>query len=158
MSTLNRIITRTYVARSDRDACLDIWYRASCAAHPFLGADAIADDLPVVRDVYFPNAAVTIAEIDDVIVGFVALLDRHIGGLFVAPDRQRCGVGQVLVGEAARQVGELTVEVYERNQRAAAFYEACGFRRTGRRASDDQGRPHALIAMARPAFAADQTC
>lgn len=144
---------RPYRADADLEPCLAIWRAASEAGHPFLGAGALDDDEPLVRDVYMPAAEVWVADAGGP-VGFIALLDGFVGGLFVAPGRHGEGIGRALVEHAAALRGALTVDVYEENVAAQRFYRRAGFVETGRRAEDDRGRPHALVSMRRTAVAA----
>ncbi|TVR07712.1 MAG: GNAT family N-acetyltransferase [Salinarimonadaceae bacterium] len=143
-------ILRPY-SPDDAPACLAIWRRASEAGHPFLTSEDLDADAALVRDVYLPAAAITVAEFAGRPAGFVALLDRLIGGLFVDPDHHRRGIGAALVaslGDAA-----LDVEVYARNNPARAFYAAQGFRETSCRLVDDRGRDEPLVCMTRAARA-----
>jgi putative acetyltransferase len=149
---------RPYDPVHDLAACLAIWEAASRGAHGFLGDAAIENDRDLVRDVYMPHAAVTVAETGGNIAGFIALIAgteedgapvaRHVGGLFVSPAVQGVGIGRRLV-EAVADGGPLTVEVYAANHGARAFYRRLRFRETGRRPLDDRGRPHLLIALRR---------
>ncbi|HYE49053.1 MAG TPA: GNAT family N-acetyltransferase [Azospirillaceae bacterium] len=131
---------------SDHAACLDVWLRASRVGHPFLTDQDLAGQWKLVRDVYLPNAETWVAVAAGCIVGFIGLLDRHIGGLFVDPRHHGMGVGRRLVAHAARLKGPLTVQVYEAN-RAVGFYLRCGFRITGRQERDDEGRALPLLAL-----------
>lgn len=79
--------------------------------------------------------------------GFIALIGKHIGGLFVDPAAQRCGVGRALVEHAAGRLGTLTVDVYERIATAIAFYRGCGFVPVDRRERDEEGRDFALLTL-----------
>ncbi len=78
------------------------------------------------------------------------MIDDFIGGLFVHPTRHRQGIGRLLVAAASQQVGPLGVEVYAANAEALRFYETLHFMQTATRASDDQGRPHALVRLEQP--------
>ncbi len=80
-------------------------------------------------------------------MGFVGLVGNHVGGLFVAPEAHRRGVGRELVSHAHRRLGELSVEVYERNRAALAFYRGLGFEQVARKETDDEGRPFALLRL-----------
>ncbi|GGK46063.1 GNAT family N-acetyltransferase [Salinarimonas ramus] len=142
---------RPYDAARDLERCLAIWRAASEVGHPFLGREALDADADLVRDVYMPRAETYVAEEDGRVVGFVALLDAFVGGLFVDPAAHGRGVGAALVAHAARKQGLLEVEVYAQNAGARAFYTRVGFVETQRRDEDDQGRPHALVRMTRPA-------
>lgn len=145
---------RDYAAPRDLERCMAIWEAASAEAHGFLGREALEADRAIVRALYMPKAEILVAGTGLRVVGFLALVeDGHVGGLFVMPGAQGCGIGRCLVEAAAERRGALTVEVYAANAGARGFYGAMGFRATGSRAEDDQGRPHPLIAMWRPAGA-----
>jgi GNAT superfamily N-acetyltransferase len=81
---------------------------------------------------------VFVAESDDVIVGFAAVLPRPDGNaeldaLFVEPTLWRGGVGRLLVdrcADVARGRGSRVLHVVG-NPHAAGFYVACGFQTTG---------------------------
>jgi ribosomal protein S18 acetylase RimI-like enzyme len=132
---------------ADLEDCMRIWTAASLAGHPFLSPDDIASDEPLVRETYMPMAQITVALHGRHVVGFIAMVGDFIGALFVSPDHHRLGIGRVLVGFEAERRAAMSVEVYEDNATARAFYEALGFSRTGRRDRDDRGRAYALVQM-----------
>jgi putative acetyltransferase len=131
---------------ADFEAMARIWLEACRVGHPFLGETVLKAQLITVRDVYFPQAKNWVAE-DVAVIGFIGMLGSHIGGLFVNPNAHQRGVGRRLVQHAAERLGNLSVEVYEQNQRAVAFYQKCGFVLIGRKERDDEGRPFALLQM-----------
>lgn len=99
-------------------------YRQAIEAHP----DAIDLQLTQVQ-----KGDVFVAEVDGEISGFAALLleqdKAELDGLFVAPERQRAGIGTALVEAAtheARRRGLSLVTVVA-SPAARAFYERCGF-------------------------------
>jgi regulation of enolase protein 1 (concanavalin A-like superfamily)/GNAT superfamily N-acetyltransferase len=141
---------RPFDTARDLDRCLAIWRAASEVGHPFLDAATLDADATIVRTRYMPAAAITVAESAGRVVGFVALLGDHVGGLFVDPAAHRAGAGRALVADALARMGRLTVEVYAANTGARAFYAACGFTETGGRAMDDLGRALPLVRMAAP--------
>lgn len=143
------LVLRPYADR-DRDACLGIWRAASEAGHPFLARKDLDADQALVRDAYLAQADITLACDGTGPVGFIALIDSFIGGLFVLPDRHRQGVGRLLLTAAGRKAGPLSVEVYAANTKARRFYESLGFVQTAERATDDRGRPHALVRLEQP--------
>lgn len=112
----------------ERDALEDLQRRASLAneehreallAHP----DAI--ELPAGQ---IARGEVFVAEEDNRVAGFVALLGGEIDGLFVEPELWGRGIGRALVEAAvheARRQG-LSVTVIA-NPAARGFYEKCGF-------------------------------
>jgi putative acetyltransferase len=149
---------RPYAA-ADRDEVLALWRSASAVGHPFLGEADLAAQRLLVAEVYLPLAETWVAvegeeEGRGSVVGFVGLVDgpggggRHVGGLFVAPDRHGRGIGRSLLEHALLLKGPpLTLEVYEANAAAVAFYARGGFAVVGRKKTDDQGRPLPLLTM-----------
>jgi putative acetyltransferase len=136
-------VLRRY-APADRDAALAIWREASRIAHPFIEGEGTGERL---RNIYLPEAETWVAEEDGEVVGFIGLIGSEIGGLFVAPGRQGGGLGRRLVRHAADIKGALTLEVFERNAAARAFYARLGFVEAGRR--DDPETGHVLVRMSR---------
>lgn len=127
---------------------LDIWYQASRQGHPFLTSDQIDQQYQLVRYQYMPAADLWAADTaDGVTVGFIALLDSLIGGLFVDPIFHRCGIGTRLIAHAHHLRGALTLGVYARNHDALRLYRRLGFREVGRSPQDDAGLPFEVIAM-----------
>ncbi|TGB06943.1 GNAT family N-acetyltransferase [Streptomyces palmae] len=59
------------------------------------------------------------------------------------------GAGRALLEHAVNLHGEVSLEVFERNERSRRFYERMGFTEHGRRADEETG--HQLIALRRPA-------
>lgn len=130
----------------DQADMLRIWLAASRVGHAFLGEDVLQAQREKVRDVYFDLADHWLAW-DEVPQGFIALLDNHIGGLFVDPLVHRGGIGRQLIEHAAKRLGTLTVDVYEQNRSAVAFYTHCGFDLVSRKARDEEGRDFALLTL-----------
>jgi N-acetylglutamate synthase-like GNAT family acetyltransferase len=91
-----------------------------------------------IPDAQIEGGSVFVAEADDVIVGFAAILpradgDQELDALFVEPDRQRSGIGRKLVeycAQAARAQGARELHVVG-NPHAEAFYKSCGFQVRG---------------------------
>jgi ribosomal protein S18 acetylase RimI-like enzyme len=76
----------------------------------------------------------------DALAGFIALRDRHIDQLYVDPSCQRGGAGSALLERAlASAPGRITLDVFEDNLGARAFYEKHGFREHGRWMNAEEG-------------------
>jgi GNAT superfamily N-acetyltransferase len=95
-------------------------------------------DAIVVPAEQIADGHVLVAESDDVIVGFAAVLPRPDGNaeldaLFVEPTLWRGGVGRLLVdhcADVARRRASRILHVVG-NPHAEGFYVACGFQTTG---------------------------
>jgi len=138
---------RPYEPARDLDRCLAIWRAASEVGHPFLDAATLDYDADLILNIYMPAAEIAVADTRGRTIGFLALLDDLVGGLFVDPAEHRQGAGRALVAEAMARHDRLEVEVYEANPGARAFYASCGFVETGRRETDDHGRSLPLVRM-----------
>jgi putative acetyltransferase len=115
----------------DTEALISIWDNAEALAHPFLSSkvrDQVRRDM---RNVYLPNAETWVLEDDGVLVGFIAMIDKEIGGLFLDPSQQGKGLGRAMVDHVVAIKGPLTVEVFKYNKIGLPFYERYGFAVTG---------------------------
>lgn len=95
----------------------------------------------VIEDKYLPNSETWVACQGNKSLGFISLLDKFVGGIFVAPGQQGKGVGRQLIAFALERKRELTLEVYTQNEQAIRFYTSLGFREISRRPYDDEGLP-----------------
>jgi N-acetylglutamate synthase-like GNAT family acetyltransferase len=132
------ILTIRAAETSEQKALEALQWRASLnnpGDRDILLANPDAIELPLDQ---ISAGGVFIAERDDVIVGFAAVLPRvdgqaELDGLFVEPAIWRCGVGRSLVdhcGEFARAQGVAALHVVG-NSHAKDFYSACGFEIVG---------------------------
>lgn len=146
-------VIRPFNLSEDLDAALTIWSASAAAAHPFIEGEGKGERLAKVRDVYFPIAeSYVIEDRKGKLAGFVSLIPgpentTEIGGLFVDPEQQGSGFGRALVSYCARAKGDLTLEVFEKNEAARRFYDRAGFTEDSRRTDPETG--HVLIRKSR---------
>ncbi len=108
-----------------------MWRRSREDAQPWLEARMghTADgNLRHFREVIAVKHEVWVALEEDRVVALLALAHGHVDQLYVEPAAQRRGVGSALI-EHARSLfpAGLTLFTHQRNTRARAFYEKCGF-------------------------------
>lgn len=115
----------------DTDALIAIWDNAEALAHPFLPTDVRDQVRKDMRSLYLPNAETWVLEVDGTPVGFIAMIDKEIGGLFLDPSQQGKGMGRQMVDHVVSLKGPLTVEVFKANKIGLPFYERYGFEVTG---------------------------
>ena len=71
---------------------------------------------------------VLVAEVNELVVGFMALEVNHVDHLYIAPSYQDRGIGNTLLAMAKElHPTGLTLWTFQRNARARLFYEARGF-------------------------------
>ena len=115
----------------DTDAVVTVWRAATLVAHPFLSDDFVEQEAGNLRNIYLVHAATRVIEINGQTVGFIAMIGNEIGGLFLDPALHGKGHGRALVDDAARKLGTLEVEVFERNTVGRRFYDGYGFHPIG---------------------------
>jgi len=107
---------------------IDIWEQASTIAHPFLDAEFTQIVKKAMTEMYLPNSDTWVYIESNTIIGFIAMLENEIGGLFVKPSHHSKGIGTKLVDFIKKERYELEVEVFEKNHIGRAFYDKYGFK------------------------------
>ena len=107
----------------DLDAVMQIWLQANLDAHAFIPASFWTDHFEMVRDM-LPQAELYVHENEATrqIDGFIGLTENHIEGIFVAKSARSKGIGRALLEYAKSLKSRLTLSVYQKNERAIAFY------------------------------------
>lgn len=108
----------------DLAAVMQIWLRGNLDAHAFIPANFWTDHFEMVRDM-LPQAELYVYENENTqkIDGFIGLTENHIEGIFVAKSARSKGVGKALLEYAKSRKPRLTLSVYQKNERALAFYQ-----------------------------------
>ena len=107
----------------DLDAVMQIWLHGNLDAHPFIPASFWTDHFEMVRDM-LPQAELYVHENEATrqIDGFIGLTENHIEGIFVAKAARSNGIGKALLDHVKPLKPRLTLGVYQKNERALAFY------------------------------------
>ncbi|MEH6628399.1 MAG: GNAT family N-acetyltransferase [Motiliproteus sp.] len=118
---------RQYQQR-DQNELMAAWEAANSLAHSFLDNDFVAQVRRDIPAVYLPNADTWVAEIDQCVVGFIALMGHQVGALFLQPEHHGKGIGKALMDKAQTLHGYLEVEVFKANAIGRKFYASYGFK------------------------------
>jgi GNAT superfamily N-acetyltransferase len=79
-------------------------------------------------DFVIPLQQVFVAELEEGVVGFIAIYGEWVEHLYVGPAHQGMGIGDALLQKAKELRPEgLMLWTFERNQRARTFYQRRGF-------------------------------
>ena len=107
----------------DLDAVMQIWLHGNLDAHPFIPASFWEAHFEMVRDM-LPQAELYVHENEAPrqIDGFIGLTENHIEGIFDAKAARSKGIGKALLDYAKSRRPRLTLGVYQKNERALAFY------------------------------------
>ena len=108
----------------DLDAVMQIWLQANLDAHAFIPASFWEAHFEMVRDL-LSQAELYVHENEATrqIEGFIGLTGNHIEGIFVAKAARSKGVGKALLEYAKSRKPSLTLSVYQKTERALAFYQ-----------------------------------
>jgi len=112
----------------DLEQIMSVWYEASLLAHPFLKNQFVEKVEADMRNLYIPNSQTWVFVQNKSIVGFISMIEKEIGGLFVLPDYHSQGIGTKLVDFVAKEHQVLEVEVFEKNTIGRGFYDKYGFK------------------------------
>ena len=107
----------------DLGTVMQIWLQANLDAHAFIPASFWEAHFEMVRDM-LPQAELYVHENEAPrqIDGFIGLTENHIEGIFVAKAARSKGIGKALLDYVKSRRPRLTLGVYQKNERALAFY------------------------------------
>ena len=108
----------------DLDAVMLIWLHGNLDAHAFIPASFWEAHFEMVRDL-LPQAELYVHEDAGTrqIDGFIGLTENHIEGIFVVKSARSKGIGKALLDYAKSRKPRLDLSVYQKNERALAFYQ-----------------------------------
>ena len=118
---------REYKA-NDLEYVMSTWYKAQLIAHPFLSNQFVEKVQVMMKDIFIPNSKTWVYEKEGELIGFIAMMDNEIGGLFVNPDQQSNGVGSSLLKHIEKNYDTIEVEVFANNKIGLPFYYKHDFR------------------------------
>ena len=107
----------------DLDAVMQIWMDGNLDAHAFIPASFWTEHFEMVRDLLLQaELYVHENEAPRQIDGFIGLTENHIEGIFVAKAARSKGIGKALLDYVKSRRPRLDLSVYQKNERALAFY------------------------------------
>ena len=107
----------------DLGTVMQIWLEGNLDAHPFIPASFWTEHFEMVRDM-LPQAELYVHENEAPrqIDGFIGLTENHIEGIFITKAAHSKGIGKALLEYTKSRKPCLTLSVYQKNERALAFY------------------------------------
>ena len=107
----------------DLGTVMQIWLHGNLNAHAFIAASFWRGHFEMVRDLLLQaELYVHENEAPRQIDGFIGLTENHIEGIFVAKAARSKGIGKALLDYAKSRRPRLDLSVYQKNERALAFY------------------------------------
>lgn len=111
---------------SDTEQVMQIWLNGNQDAHPFVPKEYWESNFEMVQAELL-QAEVFVYEMCGEIQGFIGISGDYIAGIFVDKNHRSLGIGKKLLDDVKSKYGSLTLDVYQKNERAAAFYLREGF-------------------------------
>ena len=124
---------------------IDVWYKASAVAHPFLTPEFLEKEAKNIREIYLPNTKTHVWDKEGQLAGFISMIDNEVGAIFVHPENHGEGIGTKLMDTVATLHNELTVEVFTENKIGRKFYSGYGFKEIKRHLHEETGNELILM-------------
>lgn len=124
--------------KSDTDKVMQIWLNGNEDAHPFIPREYWDSNFFMVQEQLL-QAEVFIYETEAKICGFIGIVGEYIAGIFVERTCRSLGIGKQLLEYAKQTYGILSLRVYQKNERAVAFYFREGFSILAKELDEDTG-------------------
>ena len=122
----------------DLNQIMELWLETNIQAHDFIKKNYWQDHFDEVMEI-LPKASVYVYEDNGSIEGFIGLMNNYIAGIFISKDNQSRGIGRQLLHHVKENHNELSLKVYEKNQRAVNFYLREGFLVTEKQVDRENG-------------------
>lgn len=108
--------------KKDINQIMDIWLKENKRTHNYIPEPYWDNHFEDVRKEIL-KAEIYVYKEKEEICGFIGLSSTYIAGIFVKKEKQSIGIGRKLIQFCKAKYPELMLKVYEKNQRAIAFYE-----------------------------------
>lgn len=130
----------------DVNRIMEIWLESTIKAHSFIEKEYWQSNYNTVKYVYIPIAETYVYEENDVIKGFISIIDKEfIGALFVDNDYQGLGVGSKLINFVLNKHDTLSLAVYKENFKSVRFYKKMGFEILSEEINEDSKHPEYIM-------------
>ncbi|PXV91597.1 putative acetyltransferase [Lachnotalea glycerini] len=128
----------------DIEKIMKLWLDTNVSAHSFIENAYWKDNYEAVKEM-LPQAKLFVVEQDGKLQGFIGLNQSYIAGIFVAEDSQSQGIGKQLLDYVKSKHKELSLQVYQKNERAVSFYLREGFTIILKQVDDNTGEAELVM-------------
>lgn len=111
---------------SDTEQVMKLWLSGNIDAHSFVPEEYWRSHFDEVQEALL-QSKVFVYDIDGKVLGFIGMINEYIAGIFVDKNCCSMGIGKKLLAYAKKRQDTLSLNVYQKNPRAAAFYHREGF-------------------------------
>ena len=110
---------------TDIDEVMNIWLNTNIKSHKFIDKTYWENNFESVKNEIL-SAEVYVYEENNQVFGFVGIVKGYIAGIFVKENMQNNGIGKQLMNKCKEKYDKLTLNVYEKNEKAVNFYKKEG--------------------------------
>lgn len=108
--------------KEDINKVIQLWLDVNTKAHNFISETYWVEQFEAVKEI-LPQSEVYVYEKNGEILGFIGLNDNYIAGIFISIYSQSMGIGKQLLDYVKQIKVELSLNVYQKNERAVKFYQ-----------------------------------
>ena len=138
-------MTRT-LKRNDLNDVMQIWLESNLQAHSFISEEYWIGHFDSVREMILQAEVYVYENVHThTIEGFIGLFDNDIAGIFIQKNARSTGIGKQLLDYLKSIKQGLSLHVYQKNERAIAFYRREGFVIQGQSVDEDTGEGEYLM-------------
>lgn len=112
--------------KEDTGRVMQIWLNGNKEAHPFVPKEYWESNFEMVQDQLL-QTEVFVYDMYGEIQGFIGITGDYIAGIFVDKKHRSLGIGKKMLDYVKAKHDSLSLNVYQKNSRAAAFYCREGF-------------------------------
>lgn len=110
------------------DELMKIWLETNIDAHSFIPKEYWIDKAPLVRKL-LPSSDIYVFKECNTIKGFIGVVENgYIAGIFINKEYQREGIGNKLIDYIKSKYENITLDVYNKNEKALNFYYKNNFK------------------------------
>lgn len=113
--------------KNDIDRVMEIWYSSSIDTYDFIAKKHWDEIKGNVRN-KFLNSNIYVYEESNIIKAFILFDDDYIDELYVDKKYRSLGIGKILLDFVKSFNLELTLNIFQKNERAIEFYKNNGFK------------------------------
>lgn len=111
---------------SDTQIVMQLWLAGNEDAHSFIAKEYWKANFEEVEKQLL-KADIFVYDLNGEIKGFIGLMDEYIAGIFVDKAYRSQGIGRQLLEYVKQLHSTLSLDVYQKNERALRFYRENGF-------------------------------
>ena len=110
------------------DELMKIWLETNIDAHSFIPKEYWIDKAPLVKKL-LPSSDIYVFKECNTIKGFIGVIENgYIAGIFINKEYQREGIGNKLIDYIKSKYENITLDVYNKNEKALNFYYKNNFK------------------------------